>query len=234
MEEWVVIANDRIIQRFTIEEGQVLIIGRGTEANVVINNPSISRRHASLELKNGFRFLTDWHSTNGTWVNGERITGTQQVIKSDIINIGKFIIKPAALLTREVEAGSSAVASEEDSRNETMTAIPVFRKAEEVDETLQHRKRILTVLMGEARPSRLVLRGKPVTAGKDPACDLILSGMLVAKIQFSIELRPKGYFISPQGGLFGKTSINGKKLSDDQLLYPKDIIEVGKIKIRVS
>ena len=209
MEEWVVIANDRIIQRFMIKEGQMVFIGRASDAEVVINNPSVSRKHASLELSGGFYFLTDWHSTNGTWVNGVKIKGTQQVMQSDMLAIGKFIIKPASLVTREVDAGSAAaVATAQDSLNKTM--------------------------MGEVKPDRLVLRGKPITAGKDPSCNLVFSGMLVAKIQFSIELRPQGYFISPGGGMLSKTVVNGKKLTSDHLLKPKDIIEVGNIKIRVS
>ena len=236
MEEWVVISNGRIIQRFIIKEGQMVFIGRGTDADVVINNPSVSRKHASLELNNGFYFLTDWHSTNGTWVNGVRIKGSQQVPKSDMLAIGKFIIKPASLVTREVDAGSSeSVASEEDGMNKTMTSVPVFRKTEEVDETISPEKRLLTVLMGDAKPDRLVLRGKPVTAGKDPSSDLVLSGMLVAKTQFTIEYRPiKGYFISPAGGMLCKTVVNGTKLQSDHLLKPKDVIEVGNIKIRVA
>jgi len=235
MEEWVVIANNRIIHRFVIEEGQMLFIGRGTDANVVINNPSVSRKHASLELNNGFYFLTDWHSTNGTWLNGERINGTQQVSKSDMLAIGKFTIKPASLVTREVDAGSSAAHStEEESFSKTMTAVPVFKKTEEVDGTLPPQKRLLTVLMGEVQPNRLVLRGMPIKAGKDPSCDLVFSGMMVSKIQFTIEYRPKGYYISPKGGILSKTVVNGNKLQKDHLLKPKDIIEVGNIKIRVS
>ena len=235
MEEWVVISNDRIIQRFIIKEGQMLFIGRGADADVAINNPSVSRKHASLELNNGFYFITDWHSTNGTWVNGVKITGTQQVPKSDLLAIGKFIIKPASLITREVDAGSIApIASEEDSMNKTMTSVPVFKKTEVVDETLPPEKRLLTVIMGDVKPDRLVLRGKPITAGKDPSCDLVFKGMMVAKIQFSIEFRPKGYFISPGGGMLSKTLVNGKKLEDDHHLKPKDVIEVGSIKIRVA
>lgn len=236
MEEWVVTANDRIIQRFFIKEGQMLFIGRGADADVVINNPSVSRKHASLELNNGFYFLTDWHSTNGTWVNGEKITGCQQVPKSDMLAIGKFIIKPASLITREVDAGSiAAIASEEDSLNETMTVVPVFKKTEAVDETIPPEKRLLTVQLGQVKPNRLVLRGKPITAGKDPSCDMVLSGgMTVAKIQFTIEFRPEGYYLSPKGGMLSKTVVNGKKITTDHLLKPKDIIEVGNIKIRVS
>lgn len=235
MEEWVVIANDRIIQRFMIKEGQMVFIGRASDAEVVINNPSVSRKHASLELSGGFYFLTDWHSTNGTWVNGIKIKGTQQVMQSDMLAIGKFIIKPASLVTREVDAGSTAaVATAQDSLNKTLTATPVFKKTEEVDETLPPEKRLLTVLMGEVKPDRLVLRGQPITAGKDASCNLVFAGMLVAKIQFSIELRPRGYFISPGGGMLSKTIVNGTKLTNDRLLKPKDIIEVGNIKIRVS
>ena len=59
MNEWKITLQDRPVQEFRIEDGQTLVIGRGAEADVVIDNTAISRRHASVQLLNGACFVSD-------------------------------------------------------------------------------------------------------------------------------------------------------------------------------
>jgi predicted Zn finger-like uncharacterized protein len=55
------------------------IIGR-EEGDVITQDPETSRRHALLEIhRDGTVWITDQDSTNGTLVNGERITGAVQL-----------------------------------------------------------------------------------------------------------------------------------------------------------
>jgi predicted Zn finger-like uncharacterized protein len=52
-----------------------IVIGR-EEGDIVTNDPETSRRHALLEIhRDGSVWISDQNSTNGTRVNGERITG---------------------------------------------------------------------------------------------------------------------------------------------------------------
>lgn len=48
-------------------------IGRSDESDIVLNDPSISRAHAVLEVTGGRATLRDLESTNGTFLNGRRI-----------------------------------------------------------------------------------------------------------------------------------------------------------------
>ena len=57
MEEWTIMLQERPIKTFAIEEGGRVTIGRGAEADVVIDNTAISRVHAALELQNGVYFV---------------------------------------------------------------------------------------------------------------------------------------------------------------------------------
>jgi pSer/pThr/pTyr-binding forkhead associated (FHA) protein len=51
-----------------------VVVGRGTEADLRINDPGVSRRHAELRLEgNGALVVEDLGSTNGTLVDGERV-----------------------------------------------------------------------------------------------------------------------------------------------------------------
>ena len=48
------------------------VIGRGAEADLRLDDPGISRRHAEIVLSDPPR-ITDLGSTNGTFVEGERV-----------------------------------------------------------------------------------------------------------------------------------------------------------------
>ena len=49
-------------------------IGRGPECELVLHDSRVSRRHARLAGRDGVLVLTDLGSTNGTMVNGHRVT----------------------------------------------------------------------------------------------------------------------------------------------------------------
>ena len=54
----------------------LVTIGRGADNAIVINNPSVSARHAQLQLAGKTYRLKDLGSTNGTQVNGKPVTET--------------------------------------------------------------------------------------------------------------------------------------------------------------
>jgi predicted component of type VI protein secretion system len=64
------------------------VIGRATRAEIVIDDRRISRLHARIsQRENGF-ILEDLGSSNGVFVNGERITSAFQLRSGDQIGLG--------------------------------------------------------------------------------------------------------------------------------------------------
>lgn len=234
MEEWVILFKDRVIARFTISEGQCLVIGRGKEADVVINNTAVSRRHSSLALKEGQYYLADLLSMNGTKVNRRKIRSATPINTSDQLNIGKFVLKPARELddAQEIKPAAS-VARDYDGADMTRYVSGICDETDLRKKKVTAKDRELTVLAGKASPVKLVLKGKGITAGKDRACDLVLSGLFLGQIQFTIIYRKEGYVIAHHAGL-RKTWVNGKRLTRNRLLKKLDVIQVGGIKIRFT
>jgi pSer/pThr/pTyr-binding forkhead associated (FHA) protein len=73
--------------------GNVVNIGRGDDMDVVIDNPSVSRRQAQIRLEADGRWLVeDLKSANGTSLNGRRLTGPAPLTRGDEISFGKFSI----------------------------------------------------------------------------------------------------------------------------------------------
>jgi predicted component of type VI protein secretion system len=72
-------------------EAQEITIGRETSNTIVINDAQVSRRHARLELRGPTYLIQDLGSTNGTFLNGTRIGGTQVLTPGDIVTFGEGI-----------------------------------------------------------------------------------------------------------------------------------------------
>jgi len=71
---------------FTLE-GDQLTIGRDSVNEIVINDAEISRRHARLTFQGGKYVLEDLGSTNGSRINGVRIT-SQELREGDDVSFG--------------------------------------------------------------------------------------------------------------------------------------------------
>jgi pSer/pThr/pTyr-binding forkhead associated (FHA) protein len=69
-----------------------LLVGRHPACDVVIADPSVSRRHAQLTFRGGVWVLQDLASTNGTSVNGERV-GRTTLHAGDVISLGNQAIQ---------------------------------------------------------------------------------------------------------------------------------------------
>ncbi|MFU8873435.1 FHA domain-containing protein [Micromonospora sp. SL4-19] len=65
------------------------VIGRAPTADLVLADPHLSRRHATVQLTVDGVWLTDLGSTNGTWLNDQPITGSVQIADGDVIRIGR-------------------------------------------------------------------------------------------------------------------------------------------------
>ncbi|MCK9461887.1 MAG: FHA domain-containing protein [Proteobacteria bacterium] len=72
-------------------------IGRSNECNLILDDPSVSRVHATIVNENELLFLEDRGSRNGCIVNGNRISGRVQLFDGDRITIGHQSIRVVAL-----------------------------------------------------------------------------------------------------------------------------------------
>jgi class 3 adenylate cyclase len=74
-------------QRFSVESQ--LVVGRvGADADLTIDDPLISRRHAVIRLAAGVLEIEDLGSLNGTWVNGERLEAPRGLSAGDVVQFG--------------------------------------------------------------------------------------------------------------------------------------------------
>jgi FHA domain len=68
--------------------GEGAILGRGDQAEIRLEDPFASSRHARLLRQGGIVVLEDLGSTNGTYLNEELLTGPQPLHRGDRVRIG--------------------------------------------------------------------------------------------------------------------------------------------------
>ena len=64
------------------------VIGRSRDADVVLEDPNVSRHHAEVRPSGGSWIVNDLGSTNGIKVNGRRVNGPQSLKRGDVIELG--------------------------------------------------------------------------------------------------------------------------------------------------
>lgn len=231
MAEWTITLNDKVIKRFTINEGEKVSIGRGSEADVVVNNTAISRLHTSLERIGGIYLISDLGSLNGTFVNEVKVETDMPIAKTDDIKIGKFRLAPADDNAQELSSSSAAGLDMDDETVFVGSHAKSVVESPKLVPRVKKKGRRISVISGNATPAKVSLEGRSsIKIGKDPSCDLVIPGWLVAKAQCYLISRDGKYFLLPQRSWAG-TFVNGVKIRAERELRPEDIIEIRQVQI---
>ena len=90
---------------YPLQEAGELVIGRSSELDMVLIEDMVSRKHAKISLAPGQITIADLGSTNGTFVNGEKIKRAR-LKEGDRILIGTSILK---LVSIAKQAGASVI-----------------------------------------------------------------------------------------------------------------------------
>ena len=72
---------------------ETIVIGRGAECDLRIDDEYISTRHAVLRLHDGRWYAEDLGSTNGTFVDNARIHGPTEVHVDSTVRVGKTVLE---------------------------------------------------------------------------------------------------------------------------------------------
>ena len=73
-------------------DGDHISIGRDSSNDIAVNDAEVSRRHSRLTFQGGKYVLEDMGSTNGTFVNSQRLAGPRVLKSGEVISLGEQIV----------------------------------------------------------------------------------------------------------------------------------------------
>jgi diguanylate cyclase (GGDEF)-like protein len=69
------------------------IIGRSSDCQLRIDDPTVSGKHARIFEKNGIFYIEDLDSTNGTFLDHNRMTASCELTGGEMVNFGNVLVK---------------------------------------------------------------------------------------------------------------------------------------------
>jgi predicted component of type VI protein secretion system len=120
-------------------QSEETVIGRRQDCDLRIPSTDVSRRHCLLSMHDGCLNVEDLDSVNGTFVNGERISGRQLVMPGDKIQIGpvtfvaKYEMSKATRTGLHQEGAGNAGDPARAANQETTRAVPTVTGEDDID-----------------------------------------------------------------------------------------------------
>lgn len=110
-------------KQLELSDTKPLQLGRSPESDIMIEHPSISRRHAEISYTWSGSFLKDLNSSNGVFVNDQRINGSIKLHDRDEVRLGQqsssspiilIFNNPAEALLSKIEQQSTDLAPSDE------------------------------------------------------------------------------------------------------------------------
>ena len=226
--------KDKVIGKFRLQAGKTLTIGRRDSNDVIIENVSVSGKHAKVDsVSNGFR-LMDLNSTNGTFVNDKLVT-MHNLEHGDMVSIGKHKLifgyvkgekRPEKKQDTEEESWSEQTMVLDTEEHREMLS----KTASDISSKMSSEKLgILSYLSGGE--GEIKLNKKLFKIGKESSNDIIIGGLTMGKVAATISRMPNGYQLSYVGGM-SKPKVNDIAVKETVKLEEFDTIEIGSIKVK--
>ena len=202
-------------------------VGREEEMDILIDNPSVSRRKAEIRREGDGWVVEDLGSSNGTFLHGEKIEGAKAIVAGDEIGFGKFSIVFDKVVGDEPVSATSTPGQPPVTGFEGTMHI----KAHEVKELLQdsERKRRAHVVWesGGQRGTHYLSESPAVIIGTGTLCDVMVpkapkNHVLVVNTDDGCEVKNLHNW--------SKMKVNGTARNPAEL-KDGDVVEVGGLKL---
>ncbi len=205
------------------------IFGR-EKADVILTDPEVSATHCQIQNIDDVYHIFDMNSSNGTYVNGERIVKAK-LKEGDRIELGKTTFRFALEDEKNVRHIPTLYSSTK----------PVNDRAQNLVDTLIENELksanqvylIIKVKYGDGAKEVIELQQKVAFIGRASSFGRFDQDTEISRKHLMIKLNDTGeIFVEDQGSTNG-SFLNGKKLKGMHLVRPNDELKVGKCLIRI-
>ncbi len=217
----------KTMQVYDLEKDRILV-GREEDTDIVIDNASVSRKHAEFRREGDGWVVQDLGSSNGTFLNGTKLEAATPIKAGDEVGFGKFSILFEKAVGEVPVAGSAVKPRPTLSGHEGTMHI----KAKEVMELLadgeRKRKAQLEWEAGGRKGVHYLADAPAVLIGTDSLCDL------------QVPSGPKHHLLMVYSGKgcearnlawLAKMKVGGR-VTSRAALKDGDVVELGGLKVK--
>jgi pSer/pThr/pTyr-binding forkhead associated (FHA) protein len=228
MARLILMFNKQVIKEYPLLKDSVSI-GRDDDNTIVIDNLAVSGYHARIDMAGSTYILTDLQSTNGTFVNDEKVV-SHKLVHGDNIAIGKHVILFVA--TDQAKETSQKATLNKTMVLDTMKQRELLAKQQVPPSTPTALEKIGVVSFIDGSDlGEIELTKKLTKIGKADTSEIKLVGLLMGGTAATISRRPSGYVISFAGGMT-KLRVNGRVVKESLPLHDFDTIELGSYRFQ--
>lgn len=186
----------------------IIQIGRGKRNDVVIDDNEVSREHCRFVKHKGYYELYDLDSSNGTFVNGQRVQDSWVIQQNCIIELGDSITFEFKLDPLDTQDTSTL-------RTTTARLNPLVTQ-------------VFLVVTIQSQPTRAIyaLEDEVITIGRAADNKVIIIEPEISRYHMKLERTVRGYMLTDLGSTNG-TVLNGVLIKDSRLLVSGDTIRIG-------
>jgi len=210
--------EDRLFWRYTFNQEQILI-GRSENNDIVLKDSVVSRLHAAVQQKKNQHLVID-KSTNGTFVNKNRIDKQVQLADNDKIRIGAYSLVYRVDPPPQKPLQATKV-------QDTATMIVSYNQK---TSSLSFEKFFLQLSPGDDSQGKFPVNKASIQIGSDPGNDICLEDTSVSKNHAAVEHRQEKFFLIDLNSAEG--SFVGDKQISETALKPGDTIRLGKVELQ--
>lgn len=209
------------------------IIGR-EKGDVLLADAEVSATHCQIQNIAGNFHIFDMNSTNGTFVNDQRIVKSR-LHHDDMIRIGKTTMRFAIEDERRTRHISTQfkTGAKGGSANDSRSSLVDSLIESELRQTQSHYV-VLNITYGDGKHEEIPLQQKQFFIGRAAHFGKFESDPELSRKHLLVKVNDTGdVFVEDQGSMNG-SFINGKKITSLQPVGSKDVIAVGSCRIKIA
>lgn len=113
--------------------GPKFFIGRSEDCHLRPNSDLVSRHHCAIIVEEGYAAVRDFGSKNGSFVNGERVQGEQELKRGDMLQVGPLNFEVELVVELAAKKKPKVHSIEEAAARTVKTAASARRDQDDID-----------------------------------------------------------------------------------------------------